>query len=192
MRILLKWGKKTWGARDIMFDPTIFDNLKVVAEGALYDLDLEEEILITNRRDQIDLAKLSRDYAVTFRKMDKTDNSVHGELRINAGVYDLSAEILEKEDKSIGCHIEAVFLMTVIDPKKDCEVIQLALLEIWGDRPLIIQEISYNYDPYHSVKLKNTIILKFDRKIGEAQVDDLPIMVEYMIESIDFLNELML
>ncbi len=174
-----------------MFDPTIFDNLKVVAEGAIYDLDLKGEILITNRRDQIDLAKLSRYYAVTFRKMDKEDNTVHGELRINAGVYDLSAEILEKGDESIGCHVEAVFFMTIIDPKKDCVAIQSVLLEIWGDRPSIAQEISYNYDSYNSVKLKNTIILKFDRKIGEAQVDDLPIMVEYMIESIDQLNELM-
>ncbi|HHW37566.1 MAG TPA: hypothetical protein GXX18_10070 [Bacillales bacterium] len=173
-----------------MFDPTIFDNLKVVAEGAVYDLDLEGEILITNRMDQIDLAKLSRYYAVTFRKKDEGDNSVHGEFRIYADVHDLSAEIMEIAEQSIGCQIEVVFFTTVKDPKKDCEAIQSALLEIWGDRPSITQEISYHYDTHTPVKMKNTIFLKFDRKIGEAQVDDLPIMVDYMVGSIDHLNEL--
>ena len=174
-----------------MFDPTIFDNLKVVAEGAVYDLDLEGEILITNRVDQVDLAKLSRYYAIAFRKKGKEENSVHGELRIYAGVHDLSAEIMEyPADQSIGCHIELVFFTTVKDPKKDCEVAQSVLRDIWGNRPSITQTISFHYDPYAPVKMNNTIILKFDRKIGEAQVDDLPIMVDYMIESIDRLNEI--
>lgn len=174
-----------------MFDPTIFDNLKVVAEGAVYDLDLQGEILVTNRMDQIDLAKLSRYYAVKFRKMDKGENSVHGELRIYAGVHDLSAEILENAaDQTIGCNIEVVFLTTVKDPNKDCEAAQSVLLDVWGKRPTIIQEISYNYNPLAPIRMNNTIILKFDRKIGEAQVDDLPIMVDYMIESIDHLNKL--
>lgn len=174
-----------------MFDPTIFDNLKVVAEGAVYDYDLEGEILVTNRMDQIDLAKLSRFYAVTFRKMDKGENSVHGELRIFAGVHDLSAEIMEYPvDQTIGCNVEVVFFTTIKDPKKDCEAVQSVLLDIWSNRPSIKQKISFNYEPLAPVKMNNTIILKFDRKIGEAQVDDLPIMVDYMIESIDQLNEI--
>ena len=60
----------------MMFDPTIFDNLKVVAEGAVYDLDLQGEILITNRIDQVDLATLSRYYAITFRKINQKETPV--------------------------------------------------------------------------------------------------------------------
>ena len=33
-----------------MFDPTIYDNIKVVLEGAVYDLDLEGKIIITTKR----------------------------------------------------------------------------------------------------------------------------------------------
>ncbi len=176
-----------------MFDPTIFDNLKVVAEGAVYDLDLAGEILITNRVDQIDIAKLSRYYAVTFRKKDKGEDSVHGELRVYAGIHDLSAELMEyPTDQPIGCNIEIVFFTTVKDPNKNCKAIQSVLLDVWGNRPAITQKTSFPYDPDAPVKMDNTIYLNFDRKIGEAQVDDLPIMVDYMIESIDHLNEIKL
>lgn len=34
-----------------MFDPTAFDNMKVVIEGAIYDLDLDGEISIIDRND---------------------------------------------------------------------------------------------------------------------------------------------
>lgn len=174
-----------------MFDPTIFDNLKVVAEGAVYDLDLQGEILITNRIDQIDLAKLSRFYAVTFRKADEGEDSVHGELRIYAGVDDLAMEIMEKDVQSIGCYIEIVFSTSIKDPEKNCEIIQLELLDVWGNRPFITQMLSFTYDPTHQIEWQDTVFLKFERKIGEAQVDDLPVMVDYMVESIDHLNKLL-
>lgn len=174
-----------------MFDPTIFDNLKVVAEGAVYDLDLQGEILITNRIDEIDLAKLSRYYAIMFRKANKGEQSVHGELRIYASVHDLSAEIMEKDDSSLGCFIEVVFVMNIQHPDKSCEAINLALLDVWGSRPSISQTISFDYNPNHSIEWRDTVILKFERKIGEAQVDDLSVIVNYMLESIDRLNEIL-
>ncbi len=34
-----------------MFDPTAFDNLKVIVEGAVYDFDLHGDILVTDRKD---------------------------------------------------------------------------------------------------------------------------------------------
>lgn len=50
-----------------MFDPTVFDNLKTVLEGAVYDLDLEGVILVINRNDLVDLAHFSRTYKITFQ-----------------------------------------------------------------------------------------------------------------------------
>ena len=44
-----------------MFDPTVFDNLKVAVENEFYDLDnLDRIIDITNRRDLLDMAVMSR------------------------------------------------------------------------------------------------------------------------------------
>ncbi|MCV9888442.1 hypothetical protein [Metabacillus halosaccharovorans] len=47
-----------------MFDPTVFDNLKVVIEGYIYDMDIDEQISVTDRSDIIDLAKMSRQYSI--------------------------------------------------------------------------------------------------------------------------------
>jgi hypothetical protein len=49
-----------------LFDPTVYDNLKVVLEGAVYDLDLAGSILVTGREDWVNLADLSRTYKLTF------------------------------------------------------------------------------------------------------------------------------
>ena len=50
-----------------MFDPTAFENIKVVLEGAVYDLDLNGEIIIIDRNDLINTAKLSRKYELSFQ-----------------------------------------------------------------------------------------------------------------------------
>ncbi len=50
-----------------MFDPTAFDNLKVIVEGAVYDFDLHGDILVTDRKDMMDLASLSRIYHISFQ-----------------------------------------------------------------------------------------------------------------------------
>ncbi|QNG61538.1 hypothetical protein H4O14_08705 [Bacillus sp. PAMC26568] len=41
-----------------MFDPTAFDNLKVVLEGEIYDADLEGIIEVIKRKDIVDLQQL--------------------------------------------------------------------------------------------------------------------------------------
>ncbi|WP_017755390.1 hypothetical protein [Calidifontibacillus oryziterrae] len=176
----------------VMFDPTIFENLKVVAEGAVYDLDLIGQIVVTNRVDQVDLAKLSRHYSITFRRADVSQNSVQGKLQIDVGAHDLSSEILEKdiEDNDLGCTVEVTFFTKVNDIENDCSAIQLSLLTIWGNRPSITQQLSFFYED-RTKQLSNSICLKFDRKIAEAQVGDLPIIVDHMVESIDRLNEIL-
>ena len=52
----------TWS----LFDPTAFDNMKVVLEGAVYDRDILGDILVVNRDDLINLASLSRQFTMEF------------------------------------------------------------------------------------------------------------------------------
>ena len=49
-----------------MFDPTAFENMKVVMEGIFYDKDLSGEIIILDRNDIMNIAKLSRTYDLSF------------------------------------------------------------------------------------------------------------------------------
>lgn len=58
-----------------MFDPTAFDNLKVIVEGAVYDFDLHGDILVTDRKDMMDLASLSRIYHI-FISVNRTIRTV--------------------------------------------------------------------------------------------------------------------
>ena len=60
-----------------MYDPTIFDNLKVAFENQVYDLDnLENEITITNRIDRMDFAVMGREFTIEFTLVDLPDVTV--------------------------------------------------------------------------------------------------------------------
>ncbi|WP_062356571.1 hypothetical protein [Bacillus kwashiorkori] len=50
-----------------MFDPTAYENLKVVLEGNVYDFDLEGKIVVIERNDIVNLADLSRSFTITYR-----------------------------------------------------------------------------------------------------------------------------
>ncbi|MCT8136945.1 hypothetical protein H1D32_03750 [Anaerobacillus sp. CMMVII] len=79
-----------------MFDPTIFDNLKVVVEGEIYDLDLGGEISILNREDFVDLATMSRHFSITFQSVTSTAKQCTATIKLEADSADLYGEILEK------------------------------------------------------------------------------------------------
>ncbi len=50
-----------------LFDPTAFDNMKVVLEGAVYDRDILGDILVVKRDDLVNLATLSRQFMMEFQ-----------------------------------------------------------------------------------------------------------------------------
>ena len=64
----------------MLFDPTAFENIKVVIEGEIYDRDLSGEIFVTDRNDWFNSAKLSRKYEISFgldRKSTRLNSSHH-------------------------------------------------------------------------------------------------------------------
>ena len=57
-----------------MYDPTIFENLKVAFENHVYDLDnIERKIDIKNRVDQMDLSIIARTFKIEFTLADQQD-----------------------------------------------------------------------------------------------------------------------
>ncbi|MEI0739291.1 hypothetical protein VQ056_26320 [Paenibacillus sp. JTLBN-2024] len=51
----------------VMFDPTIFENLKVALENQLYDLDnIDGLIRIIGRDDRLEMSVMSREFAIRF------------------------------------------------------------------------------------------------------------------------------
>lgn len=170
-----------------MFDPTIFDNMKVVAEGAVYDMDFGGKVTVCGRKDAVELASMSRTFAIQFHL--KQYSSVVAELQLEAGLKDLAAEILENRVDGIGCVIKLHYCMTfAVDPSPYLKQIQRKLIDIWGDRPQINQEISFVYEV--SNQYRNQITLEFGRKINEAQMEDIPDMVSLAYDTLQSLEQI--
>lgn len=158
-----------------MFDPTIYENVKVVLEGELYDRDLDGEITIINRSDLVDLATLSRTYVVSFEENSDVKITIH----LHANLESFSAEQLELEDIQPGCELKLSFEITISDSEV-CEKIYKVVKGIWGERPYISQTLSHQYNQN---RITNTIELQFNRKINEDQISDLTTIVDYTIRT---------
>lgn len=163
-----------------MFDPTIYENLKVVFEGAVYDLDLDGQIVVVHRSDLIDLAAMSRSYMIRFRMKEGRSSA---ELRLSAGLVDLAGEKLEWRNALPGCKLELAFTLTLRNPVTACKNIQDVLEQIWGAETTIVQTLSFRYGDDGS-RCHNEIAVQFERKIGEGQVGDIPDLLEHTVRTL--------
>ncbi|GGF94971.1 hypothetical protein [Paenibacillus aceti] len=165
-----------------MFDPTIFENLKVVLEGTVYDLDLRGQLHVVGRQDRVELSTMSRYYALRFCLPEK--KQIHAELRLWADTADLAAEIMELSQHKPGCSMQPVFYIPVRHPEEECPRIVRYAEEIWGARyePLLeIRTVYGNKEAPHLLKLS----LQFHRKFGEEIVDDFDSLLEHMMILLD-------
>ncbi|HEX7056428.1 MAG TPA: hypothetical protein VF260_04425 [Bacilli bacterium] len=164
-----------------MFDPTVFDNLKVVLEGAVYDLDLAGSIVVTSRSDMLDSAVMARNYAIQFAA--SADAKVRAEIQLFADMADLAAEMLAIADTEPGCRLTVRFLAEIQDVEADCRRIEEGLNAIWQERPTIKQTVSFTYNPTGKRVYFNTIELDFARKIDERQIADIASLVDVVLQS---------
>lgn len=173
-----------------MFDPTAFDNIKVVIEGAIYDKDLEGEVLVTNRKDFVNLANLSRTFKLAFTLREASRVNLFAELEIHAGLKNLAAELLEMDDSKTlaGCVITVVFHIQHRDDKALFVRIQEVLEGIWGRERMIEQTVKIN--PLKKCEiLANEISVNFNRLILEEQMGDLTEMIDYIVLSLKQLED---
>lgn len=168
-----------------MFDPTIFENLKVGIENAVYDLDnLDEIIRVTDRKDLLDMATLSRSFSLRFELAASSTTSA--EICLETGLRDLAAEILEIPEGQPACELKLRFYKHISDASIACPAIAQIIKEIWNPELPPLQTIRYTYsDP---VPLHNTIELRFPRRINEEQMGDIPNILEFMLRTLGELD----
>ncbi|MCS7461113.1 hypothetical protein N0M98_13245 [Paenibacillus doosanensis] len=169
----------------MMFDPTIFDNLKVVFEGAMYDMDLSGELQIVNRTDRVELSAMSRSFGMEAVR--KPDGAVKGSFFLKASLADLSAELLAEQGKQPGCSLELEFVYPIQEPARDCEEAEAILRSIWGEAPSILQVVQTVYGQEPSVRT-NHVTVQFSRKLDERQIDDIPSLLEHLALSMERLE----
>lgn len=169
-----------------MFDPTIYENMKVALEGAVYDLDLAGDILVTARKDIVDLATMSREYRIEFQDREvRGSEQPSARMVLHASGSDLAGEVLELAPlERLGCLLRVSFALYVDSPA-ECEDIQDVLADVWGNRPEIRQSLSFVYDPAGGpVRYENTVTLDFGRKINEDNMEDIVSIVDHTVLSL--------
>ena len=166
-----------------MFDPTAFDNLKVIVEGAVYDFDLHGDILVTNRKDMMDLASLSRMYSISFQLTETFKTMVEATFSLSVDAKNLSGEILEVPQFIPGCEMKLEFSFEMEQPEVGCEEIETLLHSIWGKERMITQKISYEYNK-QAISYHNKVEVLFQKAITEDHVDDLIAVISHMIETV--------
>ncbi|MDQ0155134.1 hypothetical protein [Robertmurraya andreesenii] len=173
-----------------MFDPTAFDNMKVVLEGALYDRDLAGEIAILDRNDVVNIAKLTRSYSINFAET--RESKVYCTLILDAKLENLASELLRTQLNGplAGAHLAIVFHMKHENKREIYKEIDHQLRNIWGVERHISQRISH--DPTDNLRwVSNEITIEFNRLILEEQMDDLIVMLDYITETLAKLNSLL-
>lgn len=171
-----------------MYDPTIFENLKVAFENHVYDLDnVERKIAITNRMDRMDFSILARDFAIQFKLVGQQD--VTAEIGLQASLNDLAGEILEVPGENPGCAMCLRFTKRIEDVNSQCQQIETVLNAIWKDDIELSQTLSFDYEQENSNYL-DRIELKFKRKINEEHMGDIPDFLYHVLESLKVLNQL--
>lgn len=171
-----------------MYDPTVFENLKVAFENQIYDLDtIEHVVRITNRIDQMDFAVLNRKFAVQFTLFDKED--VSAEISLEASVQDLANEILEVPGQNPGCTLAVRFHKHVQREMEQCRQIEEALNDIWENEVLVVQTLSFLYGEDPS-GFTNKIEVKFKTKIDEENMQEIPDFLHSVLEALYVLNDI--
>lgn len=170
-----------------MFHPTVFDNLKVAFENELYDLDnLDGRILITGRKDMLDMAVMGREFSLSFR-LTGTEWPT-AEVKLSSPLAELASEILEQEGAVPACGLQVLFHMDVAEAERSCAAIEACLCRIWQPENKPVQTISGVYGADPGALLRNTAELSFSRRINEDQMEDIPELVAHMLATLEALR----
>lgn len=170
-----------------MFDPTAFDNMKVVVEGALYDLDLDGIIKIIDRNDLVNLAKMSRKYEISYTY---NMSPIKCTVEMEGKLANFAAELLDTVKANlVGVEIVLRFELEHKNDEQIFQQIQEKTEKIWGKERTIEQRITAN--PFQQKQhITNSISIYFNRLILEDQIDDLIHMLEYIEKTNEQLLEI--
>ncbi|MGR3764751.1 hypothetical protein [Rossellomorea sp. NS-SX7] len=160
-----------------MFDPTAFDNLKVVVEGAVYDLDLSGDISILDRKDLFDFAHYERAYVIHY-SLPHRSSSISLELRADMGHFLAERNGLAEKNQA-GAVIQLIY-----NGNEKIYEHQEELETTWG--PDKSWEWINVHSSLHPPKVQG--VLKFNRVITEEMVDDILQMVSFSMETLEQLD----
>ena len=174
-----------------MFDPTAFENMKVVLEGAVYDRDLIGDILVIGRDDMVNLSTMARKYKIEL-EMKETESPVPvtGGFELYASLENLSSELLQAglNEAYSGCAVDLFISIPRKLNSMEVEIISKELENIWGSQRIISLTTSETISKKEQPLSNSTFEVSFGRLIKEEQMEDLEDMVEYLLQSLQIVE----
>ncbi|MBK5463051.1 MULTISPECIES: hypothetical protein [unclassified Peribacillus] len=170
-----------------MFDPTAFENMKVVLEGAVYDRDFVGDILVIARDEIVNLSTMSRTYKIEMElKEPLVPSSVVGGIELHASLENLSSELLEfnNNETYAGCTVDIFISFHEKLGAGEVEDILIGLEKIWGKQRIITVTTTETISKIDRPVNSSTFKVSFGRLVKEEQMEDLEDMVEYLIQSL--------
>lgn len=169
-----------------MFDPTIYDNLKVVAEGELYDLDRAGEILVTGRVDLVNLASMDRTFRMEIARPDGVCKAV---FELSAGVLDFAGELrgLRTADLVPGCRLRLLFTLPLRAAAVWREVDE-RVRGIWGEVAAVRHERREELGGAAGGG-SYLVDVPFLSKIDEDDMDDIEPLLQHVVATLAALDE---
>ncbi|WAA13271.1 hypothetical protein [Fervidibacillus halotolerans] len=169
-----------------MFDPTAYENLKVVIEGLMYEYDLNGEITILERNDLVNLADMSRSFEIQFIHHKDLRRLLYGKVELVASFKQLAAEwILTNEQPGA----RLLFRFCVHEERN--EILKKRMLKY-------IKETYMPQFHYHWKEVKDSegnsqfeIIVEKFNPVTEDSIDDLPSIIDMSIESLQVIFEML-
>ncbi|WP_274363616.1 hypothetical protein [Paenibacillus thermotolerans] len=171
-----------------MFDPTAFDNWKVVVEGAFYDADREGAIVVVGREDLIDLAGMSRSFRISASL---PGQSARAELRLFSGLEDFTAErhAASLNEEPPGIRME--LLLTLPGERvKDIAAIHGSIESLWFPDAEIRHSLTVSVDPAQPQAAASpegseyAVAMTFCNKWGEDRLSDIDELLRRLIETL--------
>jgi hypothetical protein len=176
-----------------LFDPTIYDNLKVVFEGALYDLDREGRVLVSGREDLIDLAVMSR----TFRmQVEKSGGVCKAKFELSSGLVDFAGELrrMRLADEVPGCELR-IGLWLPEEMIAHSEAFHAYLEDVWGEVAEPRHQRISHFQPGTTQSIEvgaregtYKIDLVFHNKIDEDNMEDIAPLLDHLVGTLEFLE----
>lgn len=172
-----------------MYHPSVYDNLKVVLEGAVYDLDFAGAIEIVDRRDLVDLAVIGRSYSIDFL-VSGIIQSFKGNLTLNTNLENYATEKLKDNPEGAGSKVSIFIETPVYEIETDCKQLQ-SILKKWSEGDLkgdIQQKLTYIYGESRNV-FSNTISIHLQKPFSEEEPERFSLVLEQVIASMKEMNE---
>ncbi|OIK07444.1 hypothetical protein [Bacillus sp. MUM 13] len=172
-----------------MFDPTAYENMKVVIEGAFYDRDLEGEIAVTGRQDIMNLADLSRKFSIEMELKEHMQiRTLKGGMTIEASLENLGSELLQPilNESQAGCSVRIFISFPYQLKQQEIGGLMALLSDIWGEERLIeITSSKVTESRSEAHEFLTNASISFGRLVAEDQLDDLLDMIDYLIRSLE-------